>query len=247
MKGDSRRSGNAPFPRALRLAFSFEGPTVELLAEHPVAMTVMPSADLGAEKPKAAFWFEVQDARGKVLYRRSDRNPLDPSVEVTTDDPYFPLVHRRSQRRQGFFTLVVPDLNDARSIAIFGFKPAKPGGELDTASAPSEIARFKLARAIDQGTTVADSTPPTTISDTLVRYIGSATIHLFATDNAGGSGVEHTYYRIDGKSQQEGSTIVVNASGAHTLEFWSVDRAGNVEELKTISFTVVPSNDKGST
>ena len=84
---------------------------------------------------------------------------------------------------------------------------------------------------------MADSTPPTTISDTLVRYVGSATIHLFATDNAGGSGVAHTYYRVDGKPLQEGTTVVVKASGRHTLEFWSVDRAGNVEELKSIGFS----------
>ena len=245
MKRDS--PGSLPdmrSPRASRLTFSFHGETIEFLTERPVAMAVMSSADLGSERPKAPFWFEVQDKQGKPLYRRFDRNPLDPWVEVTSDDPQNSIVHRRSQRLDGFFTLVVPDLENAQSIVLFGFRPIRPNGELDISVPPDEIARFTLARAIDPGAKVADSTPPTTISDTLASYVGSATIHFFASDNAGGSGVAHTYYKIDDEAQKEGDAILVNATGKHTLEFWSVDRAGNVEEPKTISFTIVPSTGK---
>lgn len=84
----------------------------------------------------------------------------------------------------------------------------------------------------------SDATAPTTVSDAKATYVSSAAIHLTATDNTGGSGVAHTYYRLDGAKQVEGTTIGVTAIGAHTLEFWSVDVAGNVETHKTVSFSV---------
>jgi hypothetical protein len=240
-----RLASEVQAPRAIRLTFSFEGSQVRLLSEHPVAMTVIPSAALDSDRPIASFWFEVQNRQGEPLYRRSERNPFDPWIEVTADDPDSSLMHVRSQRRDGFFTLVVPDLNDAHSVALFGDKAATAGADAGTSASRGEIARFTLAKATEAGNKVADSTPPTTLSDTLLSYAGSAAIHLSASDNAGGSGVAHTYYKIDGRSQQEGNTVVVNAPGRHTLEFWSVDRAGNVEELNTVSFTIVASTRKG--
>ena len=44
------------------------------------------------------------------------------------------------------------------------------------------------------------------------------------------SGVGATYYRVDGGSQQTyAGGIVIAAQGVHTVEYWSVDRAGNSE------------------
>lgn len=87
---------------------------------------------------------------------------------------------------------------------------------------------------------VVDSTAPTTISDTVESYAGQATIHLIASDNVGGSGVVHTYYRLDGAAQVAGTTVLVSTAGSHTLEFWSEDVAGNVETHHFASFTVQP-------
>ena len=87
-----------------------------------------------------------------------------------------------------------------------------------------------------------DTTPPVTTSDAASSYVGAATIHLTATDNAGGSGVAHTYYRLDGGAQLEGTVLSATAVGAHTLEFWSVDGVGNVETPhKTAAFSITPS------
>ena len=86
---------------------------------------------------------------------------------------------------------------------------------------------------------VPDTTAPTTTSDARASYAGTATVHLTATDNAGGSGVAHTYHVLDGGAQAEGTTLIVGAAGPHALEFWSQDAAGNVETPhKTATFTV---------
>ncbi|HEY5482897.1 MAG TPA: hypothetical protein VIK31_03675 [Propionibacteriaceae bacterium] len=81
----------------------------------------------------------------------------------------------------------------------------------------------------------ADAVAPVTTSDALATYVSSATIKLSATDNVG---VAHTYYVLDGAAQVEGTSLTVTAVGSHTLSFWSVDAAGNVESAKTASFTV---------
>ena len=86
---------------------------------------------------------------------------------------------------------------------------------------------------------ITDSIAPTTTSNAVATYNNSATITLSATDNAGGSGVATTYYRVDGGTQTAGTSVTVSTSGSHTLEFWSVDVAGNIETPhKTASFTV---------
>ncbi len=68
--------------------------------------------------------------------------------------------------------------------------------------------------------------------------MGSASIHLTAVDDAGGSGVAATYYILDSEPQASGTDVNVSAVGDHTLTFWSVDVAGNVEGQKTVSFSI---------
>lgn len=84
----------------------------------------------------------------------------------------------------------------------------------------------------------ADTVAPVTTSNAVSSYVASALITLSAADNAGGSGVAHTYYTIDGGAQAEGTSVTVTAVGTHTLTFWSVDVAGNVEAAHTVAFDV---------
>jgi len=81
-----------------------------------------------------------------------------------------------------------------------------------------------------------DATAPVTTSDAKASYVSSAALKLTATDS--GSGVAATYYRLDGGAQVAGTTCSTSALGAHTLQFWSVDVAGNTEAAKTVNFAV---------
>jgi hypothetical protein len=83
-----------------------------------------------------------------------------------------------------------------------------------------------------------DLTAPVTSSDAKPTYAGSATVKLTPTDNAGGSGVAHTYYVLDGGTQSEGTSVSTSVLGTHTLEFWSVDASGNSESPQTNTFTI---------
>ncbi|MGB9777095.1 MAG: OmpL47-type beta-barrel domain-containing protein, partial [Anaerolineae bacterium] len=86
---------------------------------------------------------------------------------------------------------------------------------------------------------IVDSAAPTTtisISGTSGNngwYVSNITVTLSAND--AGSGIEITRYRIDsGAWQTYSSPWVLSAEGEHVLEFYSVDKVGNGEAIKSV-------------
>lgn len=110
--------------------------------------------------------------------------------------------------------------NGTQGFATISVTPSAPGPGPDPTPTP-------------------DTTAPTTTSNAQATYAGSAAIKLTAIDNAGGSGVAHTYYVLDSAAQAEGTSVSTPVLGTHTLEFWSVDTSGNAESPhKSVGFTV---------
>jgi hypothetical protein len=96
-----------------------------------------------------------------------------------------------------------------------------------------------------------DNTAPTTTSDAPSTVQSSdVTVNLSATD--AGSGVDHTEWRVDGGATQTGATATIAApgdhsdDGTHTLEFRSVDLAGNVESWHSASIVIDTTPPSGS-
>lgn len=90
----------------------------------------------------------------------------------------------------------------------------------------------------DHRTIRIDITLPTTISNAHDSYVGSANITLTPSDGTG-SGVANTYYRIDGGTWKAGTTVAVARPGSHTVDFKSIDNAGNEESFKTETFSII--------
>ncbi len=83
------------------------------------------------------------------------------------------------------------------------------------------------------------------------NYDNNVTITLTATDNPGGSGVNNTFYimnicfpfqggncGIDGGKNIYEKPVDVYLNGNYTINFWSVDKAGNIEQQKMVNFTI---------
>ncbi|MDZ4063955.1 MAG: cell wall-binding repeat-containing protein, partial [Coriobacteriia bacterium] len=89
-----------------------------------------------------------------------------------------------------------------------------------------------------------DNTAPATTDNHVPTYVGSALITLSPTDAL--SGVEDTFWKLDGGKTMAGTKAKTTKLGAHALEYWSVDAAGNAETPHTVSFFVetVTSNVK---
>jgi len=69
-------------------------------------------------------------------------------------------------------------------------------------------------------------------------YVSNVTVTLSATDN--GSGVDYTKYKLDlGSWTTYVAPFLVTTDGGHTLSFYSVDTAGNVEATQNVTFTIM--------
>ncbi len=77
---------------------------------------------------------------------------------------------------------------------------------------------------------IDQTAPVTTSSADSAWHTGAVNVTLTATDKTGGSGVAQTRYRLDGGSWQiYAGAFAVASDGDHTLEYRSVDVAGNEE------------------
>ncbi|MBW7452960.1 discoidin domain-containing protein [Paenibacillus sepulcri] len=83
----------------------------------------------------------------------------------------------------------------------------------------------------------ADLTPPVTTDNAPQSWINEDVKVTFHADDAD-SGVEATYYSVNGDERQTGNEVTLTADGTHTLVYWSVDFAGNAEEPHTVTVNV---------
>lgn len=82
-----------------------------------------------------------------------------------------------------------------------------------------------------------DEQPPVTTADAPQGWqVGDVSITLTATDDL--SGVDKTYYSVDGGEFVEGTSVLITEPGKHTVTFYSVDKAGNVEAQQTIEVLI---------
>jgi len=109
------------------------------------------------------------------------------------------------------------------------------GDGLKTVEAEYRSAGGNTASLSD--TILLDTTDPATGDDAVAAYPGSATITLSPSDGAG-SGVASTWYRFDRGLWTQGTEFTTTLTGSHTLEFYSVDNAGNIAEAASVDFLV---------
>ena len=50
--------------------------------------------------------------------------------------------------------------------------------------------------------------------------------------------MDYTESRVDGGAWGKGTSVTVSAPGAHTVEYRSADKAGNVETAKSVGFSI---------
>ncbi|MCJ8012665.1 discoidin domain-containing protein [Paenibacillus sp. KQZ6P-2] len=84
---------------------------------------------------------------------------------------------------------------------------------------------------------VVDQEAPTTTDNAPEGWVNEdVTILLDATDS--GTGVASTHYIVNDGTEQTGNSVVLSEEGIHTLVYWSVDKAGNVEERHTVTVKI---------
>jgi hypothetical protein len=81
-----------------------------------------------------------------------------------------------------------------------------------------------------------DRTAPITTTDAPIGWTGHTTFGLSPSDNL--SGIDATFYTIDGGPTHSGTSVTISSNGTHTISFWSSDLAGNVESPKTVTVMI---------
>lgn len=83
----------------------------------------------------------------------------------------------------------------------------------------------------------SDFAPPVTTDNAPTGWTNhDTTVTLSASDAS--SVVVATYYTVNGGAQQSGNSVVLQTEGVHTLKYWSVDSAGNVEQPNTVTVSI---------
>jgi len=109
-------------------------------------------------------------------------------------------------------------------------------------AAPVRFDSFAVSGACDGADTVAARTThtldPASADGAGGWYKSPVRVTLSATDNEGGSGVDYVEYRNQGASSwtRYSAPFTVSAAGSHTIEYRSVDKAGNVEPTRSVAF-----------
>ena len=88
-----------------------------------------------------------------------------------------------------------------------------------------------------------DTTPPVTGSTYAgggAWQPGPVSFSLTPTDSGSGmaSGSAGTTYQVDGGAPQSGTDVVVESDGEHTVTYSSIDAAGNVESVQTVTVRI---------
>jgi len=91
-------------------------------------------------------------------------------------------------------------------------------------------------------TSGSDTTAPTTTASGAVNgrwYNVSVTVSFSATDNAGGTGVDHTEYSLDGGTTwTPGDSLQRSDPALYSVLYRSLDLANNTETAKTLTFGI---------
>ncbi|MEW6063038.1 MAG: tandem-95 repeat protein [Nanoarchaeota archaeon] len=160
---------------------------------------------------------------------------VDTIAPVVTIDPVITPTNVSVQTITGTFT----DANIA-NITVNGVLANLGAGTYDATISLVEgnnvidVIATDLANNIGTASTniLLDTIAPLTTDDAPSTWQNADfVVNLTATDS--GSGVSYTTYNLDGSGWVTGTSISITTTGNHTIQYYSVDNAGNVENVKT--------------
>lgn len=127
-----------PPQAAIRLTFRYDGNEVRLLGLTRIQKAVPPAQS--AERDRLGSWTEVRDTNGRTLDRRSVTDPVRNDAEVFPETLGGPITRVAVDRPSGLFTVLVPDLEGAESLALMRSAATEQGRLVG----PDEVIRVAL-------------------------------------------------------------------------------------------------------
>lgn len=132
-----------------RLTFAYRDGKIELVSQQRVEMRLpaKPATPQGLEA-RPEFVYELRGADSEVLHRVGARDPIPTDVEVFSDDPERTVERTPHRPREGVFTVVVPEIEDAEEVrllrSVTPSEAAVEAGLEAAAESAVEVGRFRL-------------------------------------------------------------------------------------------------------
>jgi hypothetical protein len=104
--------------RATRLTIEYDGDDLKVVATQSVKMMVPASDERYGLEGRSGFWIELQSEDQECLYRKVMPEPMADQMEAPSGDPEKPFTRTPPQRAKGVFTLLVPELTEARQLCL---------------------------------------------------------------------------------------------------------------------------------
>lgn len=187
------------------------------------------------------FTFTTTDAAGNVTNKTVTITNIDKIAPVTIDDS-----HSEWQNEDMTVTLNASDNSSGVATTYYQVN----GGDLQegtsvelTEEGTNELIYWSVDVAGNienkhsKTIRIDKSAPETKVSTNIEPnqngwFNQDVTVILAATDEL--SGIEKTFYSIDGAEAQSGTSFIVSDEGNHVVTYWSVDNVGNGETAQTL-------------
>ena len=175
------------------------------------------------------WWFQIEREGNSISARYSLTDPDGPGGATWVNLPANPMPTLNGIFDTSQPIYIGPYAGNGSITAQFDyirFEPDGVGGECEIPSDTTPPTTFAMLHPGDPGPGGTYETP--------------VTLHLSATDDGGFAGLV-TEYRVNGGEWQTyelASPPTFSDPGAYEIEYRSTDKAGNVEEPKTISFQI---------
>jgi hypothetical protein len=106
---------------AVRLTFSYEGNKIDLISKQKIKKRLPVPPRLGIQKEQTpGFWLELSNDNKRLLYRQIMDNPIRIDTEVFSENPNESITRHELADPKGTFSMVIPDIPDARNLDLFG-------------------------------------------------------------------------------------------------------------------------------
>jgi len=182
------------------------------------------------------FVFLPEDQDYLIIGKATASGNCNMRIQNIMDSQYLQMIYYNEIPLDSASTTVVLELSEEQddySLAI----DQQGDGIFEQQFAPSAILDQEEANDLTKPETNLIITGTSTDSN----YYASVTIELIAQDNENGSGILKTEYSLDqGLSWQlYQNTFQLTELGQYIIQYYSTDRAGNIEKTKQISFSLI--------
>ena len=108
---------------------------LEMLVESSAALP-----EVGPEEQLSGFWYELQTARGEVLYRKREANPIRTWIDLPHEEDPTRIERHETLPEENLFTLLVPYYPEGRAVVLY----SSPLHQFDNAGPAEPLWRIDL-------------------------------------------------------------------------------------------------------